>query len=201
MTTFTGRGKGRSRTSVLQSENDLHYKVVEFLKRYYPNSLLVPGLGELQDTAWKRISSWKRRYTRGQSDLLVLNHNSHFDGLSFEFKSPSGQHHLPVDQQEWARKLSRHNWKTVSSNNYDLIIFEITQYFRTVKELCTECNRWVRHIDRHMGKRHRAEHTTSFSDSCRLVDILTARTQPEAEPHSERLGAPPGAHTDQFEVV
>ena len=39
------------------NEYDLHTKVVEFIRRFYPEAIFTPGLGELQDTSGKRISS------------------------------------------------------------------------------------------------------------------------------------------------
>ena len=40
---------------MIGNETDLHYKVVDLIKRYYPDSILVAGLGENQDTEDKRL--------------------------------------------------------------------------------------------------------------------------------------------------
>ena len=72
------------RTIHLQNENDLHHKVVDFLRTLYPNALMAPGLGEFQDTQWRRIKSHRKGYTKGQPDLLIFNHNREFDGLCVE---------------------------------------------------------------------------------------------------------------------
>ena len=37
-------------------ETDLHYKVVQLIRNYYPNSILLAGLGENQDTEDKRLT-------------------------------------------------------------------------------------------------------------------------------------------------
>ena len=37
------------------NETDLHYKVADLIRRYYPDSILVAGLGENQDTEDKRL--------------------------------------------------------------------------------------------------------------------------------------------------
>ena len=55
----------------IENETDLHCKVVHLIRNYYPKALIVPGLGENQDTPFKRIDSWKKGYTKGQSDLMV----------------------------------------------------------------------------------------------------------------------------------
>ena len=73
----------------IENEMDLHTKVVELIRNFYPDALLVPGLGENQDTSEKRINSWKKGYQRGQPDLMVLNNHRDFKGLCIEFKSPT----------------------------------------------------------------------------------------------------------------
>ena len=56
---------------------DLHVKVVSFLKKRYPHSLFTVTLGENQDTAYKRIDSFKKGYLRGSPDLIINNlHNA-----------------------------------------------------------------------------------------------------------------------------
>ena len=44
----------------IENEMDLHSKVVELIRNFYPNAIMVPGLGENQDTPEKRINSWKK---------------------------------------------------------------------------------------------------------------------------------------------
>ena len=56
----------------IENEMDLHCKVVHLIRNYYPNAIMVAGLGENQDTPSKRINSWKKRYTKGQPDLTVF---------------------------------------------------------------------------------------------------------------------------------
>ena len=43
----------------IKNEYDLHCKVVKFIRKKYPNLVLLVGLGELQDTASKRVASYK----------------------------------------------------------------------------------------------------------------------------------------------
>ena len=40
------------------------YKVVQFIRRFYPEILMTAGLGENQDTKEKRIKSFKEIYER-----------------------------------------------------------------------------------------------------------------------------------------
>ena len=60
---------------MIGNETDLHYKVVQLIRNYYPDSLLVAGLGENQDTEDKRLDSYKKRYQRGQPDLMILDYH------------------------------------------------------------------------------------------------------------------------------
>ena len=52
----------------IENETDLHYKVGHLIRNYYPDSILVAGLGENQDTEDKRLDSYKKEYMRGQPD-------------------------------------------------------------------------------------------------------------------------------------
>ena len=74
---------------MIGNETDLNYKVVDFIRKFYPDSILVAGLGENQDTEDERLDSYKKGYVRGQPDLMVLNYHKDFEGLSIEFKSPT----------------------------------------------------------------------------------------------------------------
>ena len=54
------------------NETDCRYKVVGLIRRYYPDTILVAGLGENQDTEAKRLDLYKEGYMKGQPDLMVL---------------------------------------------------------------------------------------------------------------------------------
>ena len=45
---------------MIGNETDLHYKIVDFIRKFYPDSILVAGLGENQDTEDERLDSFKR---------------------------------------------------------------------------------------------------------------------------------------------
>ena len=49
---------------MIGNETGLHYKVVDLMRKYYPDSILVAGLGENQDTDDKRLDLYKKGYTR-----------------------------------------------------------------------------------------------------------------------------------------
>ena len=68
----------------IENETDLHCKVVHLIRNYYPKALTVTGLGESQDTPSKRINSWKKGYTKGQPDLMVLNYHEDYNSLCID---------------------------------------------------------------------------------------------------------------------
>ena len=74
----------------IYSEFDLHKKVVQFLRNHHPAHLLVPGLGELQDTVQRRSSCYHKGYRGGQPDLLILNNHKSYNGFAIELKTPKG---------------------------------------------------------------------------------------------------------------
>ena len=85
-------------TFKIENETDLHVKVVSFLKKRYPHSLFTVTLGENQDTAFKRINSFKKGYLRGSPDLIINNLHKCYSGFCIEFKSPKGNGVLSPDQ-------------------------------------------------------------------------------------------------------
>ena len=141
-------------TFKIENETDLHVKVVSFLKKRYPHSLFLVTLGENQDTAFKRIDSFKKGYLRGSPDLIINNLHKHYTGFCIEFKSPKGNGVLSPDQSMMLRQYQNNGFKTLVSNDYqnngfktlvsndyDQIIEQIIEYFRDVRLLCSHCPR------------------------------------------------------------
>ena len=119
-------------TFKIENETDLHVKVVSFLKKRYPHSLFTVTLGENQDTAFKRIDSFKKGYLRGSPDLIINNLHKHYTGFCIEFKNPKGNGVLSPDQSMMLRQYQNNGFKTLVSNDYDYIIEQIIEYFRGV---------------------------------------------------------------------
>ena len=128
-------------TFKIESETDLHVKVVSFLKKRYPHSLFNVTLGENQDTVYKRIDSFKKGYLRGSPDLVINNLHKHYTGFCIEFKSPRGNGILSPDQSMMLRQYQTNGFKTLVSNDYDQIIEQIIEYFRDVRIKCSYCPR------------------------------------------------------------
>ena len=116
---------------MIGNETDLHYKVVNLIRRYYPDSILVAGLGENQDTEDKRLDSYKKGYMRGQPDLMILDYHKDYKGLCIEFKSPTNNYHISKAQYELMEKYS--------NNDYDEICIEVHDYMKGIGVLCKYC--------------------------------------------------------------
>ena len=128
-------------TFKIESETDLHVKVVSFLKKRYPHSLFSVTLGENQDTVYKRIDSFKKGYLRGSPDLIINNIHKHYTSFCIEFKSPKGNGVLSPDQSMILLQYKNNGFKTLVSNDYDQMIEQIIEYFRDVRILCSHCPR------------------------------------------------------------
>ena len=128
-------------TFKIENETDLHIKVVSFLKKRYPHSLFTVTLGENQDTAFKRIDSFKKGYLRGSPDLIINNLHKHYTGFCIDFKNPKGNGVLSPDQSMILLQYQNNGFKTLVSNDYDHIIEQIIEYFRNVRLLCSYCPR------------------------------------------------------------
>ena len=66
---------------MIGNETDLHYKVVDLIRKYYPDTDIVAGLGENQDIDDKRLLSYKKGYMRGQPDLMILDYHKDYKSL------------------------------------------------------------------------------------------------------------------------
>ena len=128
-------------TFKIESETDLHVKVVSFLKKRYLHSLFTVTLGENQDTVYKRIDSFKKGYLHGSPDLIINNLHKHHSGFAIEFKNPNGKGILSPEQSMMLRQYQNNGFKTLVSNDYDHIIEQVIEYFRDVRILCSYCPR------------------------------------------------------------
>lgn len=118
----------------IMNEYDLQTSVISYIKKFYPYAIIVPGLGELQDTSDKRIKSKLKGYRKGQPDLIVLNKSKPFNGFAIEFKSPTGDYKISEQQHDWLNDLSEEQWYTIITTDYDVAIHCVEEYFKKVKK-------------------------------------------------------------------
>ena len=137
---------------LIGNEKELHYKVVNMILQFYPNALLIAGLGENQDTDNKRLDSYRKGYQRGQSDLIILNNHKEYSGLCFEFKSPTNNFVISNSQKEMQRRYIQNGYQFIISNNYDEIIKTIHDYMVDIRILRKYCDRKFK--DKHTLEKH-----------------------------------------------
>ena len=125
----------------IQTEYDLHKKVVNFIKNYYPKALLIASLGENQITSNMRWKSYLKGYQKGSPDLIIQNLHIVHSGFAIEFKSPKGHGKLLEHQNVMLQEYENNNFKVLVSNEYDEIIKEIIHYFDGVRIKCNYCSR------------------------------------------------------------
>ena len=126
----------REQQALLMNENNLHFKVVHFIRNYWKEAVIIAGLGEMQDTNAKQIESWKKGYTKGQPDILLLNRSRCHSGLAIELKTPLGCGTTSDAQEAFLQALQKNKYETLLSNCYDDIIVKIIEY----REAVRRCN-------------------------------------------------------------
>lgn len=112
------------------NERDLHYAVVAFIRKYRPDCIIVPGLGENQETPTTRYDSKCKGYASGTPDILILNKHKEYNGLAIEFKTPTGKGELSDNQASFLDALHENNFKIIISNNYEELILQLHNYFK-----------------------------------------------------------------------
>ena len=145
---------------MIGNEKDLHYKVVQLIRNYYPDSLLVAGLGENQDTEDKRLDSYKKGYQRGQPDLMILDYHKDYKGLCIEFKSPTNNYSISESQLKMKEKYCNNEYAFILSNDYDKISKLLHKYMAGVRIPCEYCIKAFRNkktLNNHYKVFHRIE--------------------------------------------
>ena len=125
----------------LLNETDLHYKVINLIKTQFPELILIPGLGELQDTTIKRTDAYNKGYVGGQPDIMILNQSTKYNGFAIELKTPKGNGSTKENQIDFLNTLSNINYKTLISCDYDEITIELTRYYDDLRFPCPHCSK------------------------------------------------------------
>ena len=123
----------------INTEYDLHKKVVNFIRNNYPKAILLPSLGENQINCNMRIKSYNMGYQKGTCDLLIGNLHLNYTGFGIEFKTPTGYGKLSKEQEMMLQEYENNNYKILVSNDYDEIIKEIILYFQGVRIKSKHC--------------------------------------------------------------
>lgn len=123
----------------ISNERELHYKVVEFIRRFKSDIVLIPGLGEHQTTCSLRSDAYFKGYKGGTPDIIILNPHRVYSGICVELKSPTGKGVISLKQKEFLNKMKQLNYKVIISNDYDFIIVELLEYFNDIMYPCRYC--------------------------------------------------------------
>ena len=65
----------------INNEKELHYKVVDYIKRYIKEAIIIPGLGEHQINSNVRADAYFKGYVGGQPDILLLNYHTKYKDI------------------------------------------------------------------------------------------------------------------------
>ena len=131
----------------INNERDLHYKVVDYIKKYIKEAIIIPGLGEHQYTSNLRSDAYFKGYQGGQPDIIVLNYHTKYKGLEIEFKTPTGRGIISKNQENYMNNLKHNGFMTLVSNDYDLIITTIVKYSLGIRYIISKIKRKFRSVE------------------------------------------------------
>jgi prophage antirepressor-like protein len=114
----------------LINETDLHYAVIRYIRKYHTDALVIPGLGEYQDTSPRRSDAFHKGYLGGQPDVIIANKMNGYTGFVIELKTPKGTGEIRDNQVGWLKRLNQQGYKTMFSNDYTDLVLKIDEYFR-----------------------------------------------------------------------
>ena len=126
---------------MISNEKELHYKVVQLIRNYYPDAILVTAMGENQDSEEKRLDSYRKGFMRGTPDLMILDYHRDYNGLCIEFKSPTNNYEVSESQIKMKDKYKKNNYAFLLSNDYDHISKQIHKYMTGVRIPCEYCSK------------------------------------------------------------
>ena len=112
----------------INTEKELHYKVIEYIRKYIKEAIIIPGLGEHQYTSSLRTDSYFKGYIGGQPDILLLNYHTKYRGLAIELKTPTGRGIISKNQENYLNHLEHNGFQTLVSDDYDVILTTIVRY-------------------------------------------------------------------------
>lgn len=143
----------------LLCENDLHFRLVAGIRRFWPWAILAPGLGEFQSSPELRLEGYRKGYQAGQGDITILSAHKRFRGAVIELKHPQpGKGKLSDKQAISLLNYRRAGFATLVTCDFSEALVWLTEYFREVRILCDLCGKPFRTqetLDRHLGAFHR----------------------------------------------
>ena len=111
----------------INDEKTLHYKVVDYIRKYIKEPILIPGLGEHQINSSLTTDSYLKGYQGGQPDIILLNYHTKYRGLAIELKTPTGRGIISKNQENYLKQLGHNGFFVLISSDYDEIITQIVK--------------------------------------------------------------------------
>ena len=108
--------------------------------QFYPEAIIIAGLGENQDTVTKRINSRKKGYMKGQSDVIIANYHNKYSGLCIEFKSPTNNSQIREARKEMQKRLHQNNYRFLISHDHHRTIAYLNKHMSGVRITCKFCS-------------------------------------------------------------
>lgn len=116
-------------------EDQLHYQVIEHIRKRYPDAIINAGLGEHLTTDHARMDAYLKGYTGGQPDIIVIRGlpNGFQDVLAIELKNPDKLGKLSSKQSDYLDDLQL-NCKAdvIVSSDYDDIVIQMHDHYINV---------------------------------------------------------------------
>jgi hypothetical protein len=169
--------------AAIRTESDLHYAVVEFIRKRYPGIHICPGLGENQKTPQIRIDSYCKGYIKGAPDLIIPYQHVTYCGIAIELKTPAGCGIIKKEQIEYLQYLKDvSKYKILVSNDYDYIVESLIEFFKEgrlkcpyCKDMCKNSYRTPETRNKHINCFHKniCENHKVTDDLVKLCDYIT----------------------------
>jgi len=86
------------------------------------------------------MNAKKKAHTVGQPDILILNRTSQYKGFAIELKTPKGDGEVSARQKDYLERLRDLNYKTLISNDYDVVAIELSKFYMDVRFPCRCCS-------------------------------------------------------------
>jgi prophage antirepressor-like protein len=114
-------------------ERALHYDIVKYIRKTYPNVILTSSLGENQITHLTRLDSYHKGYQRGTPDLeLKCKVGDSVDVVAIELKF--GSNVLSIEQEDYLDKLNKINVTTFVAYKYEDIVIFLHEHYKRINE-------------------------------------------------------------------
>jgi hypothetical protein len=169
--------KQRHEIMIKDREDELHNKVVEWIRRFHPNIRIDSFLGEMQVhqvedlRSDRRLEAYRKGYTKGACDLIITDIHRRYKGVCIEFKNPNATGSLRPQQVDWLAEKHRQGFHVIISNDYDDIIRQLSEYISDIRfkcDLCSRCFVSPATREKHLMKFHRV-----YRRQNQLATILT----------------------------